>query len=234
MPKKTTSSRNGVVAPDLKSLFAPKNDEQGEFLHTIDHNLITFVRGPAGTGKSYIAIAYALSKLLQHRYSHLILTRPIVQAGSENIGYLPGILEEKTRDYFSPMFSIMLQMIDAELLKILTKNNGAEPSIKILPLAFMRGCTFSKTVVVMDEAQNCTIEQMRLFLTRFGEGSKMIVCGDVKQSDIHKLNGLSDAFELFKGINGIGFVTLSKDAIVRHPIIKDIEDRYDNRPERSI
>ena len=156
-------------------------------------------------------------------YEYIIFSRPVVEAGGEKLGFLPGDMEEKINPYMIPIFYSMEQILtDKSLIKKLTNKNGSNPKIRVLPLAFMRGVTFAKSIIILDEMQNCTPEQMRMVLTRFGEESKMIVCGDVKQSDIHHKNGLSDAFNLLEGTPGIGFCSLSAKAIVRHPIIEHI------------
>lgn len=223
------------VIPTLKTLFAPKNDEQKKMIRTISQCYITLVCGTAGTGKSHVSIAYAISELLQKRCERIILTRPIVPAaGNEQIGLLPGTLIDKTFEYFAPLFSLLSQMISPEDIKVLTKSNGTEAKIKILPLAFMRGHTFENTIVIADEFQNSTIEQTRLLLTRLGNNSKIIICGDVDQSDIYGKNGLENACELLTGIEGIGFVTLTEQSIVRHPIIKEIEKRYNIQRKSKI
>ena len=229
MSRKKSNNSTVITTPDLRFVFAAKNSEQKNMLRIIDKNLISFVVGPAGAGKSHVAIAYALQKLFRDDCNKIILTRPIVQAG-ENLGWLPGFVETKVKDYFVPLFTIMSQMIDKETLKVLTNHNGTDARIQILPLAFMRGHTFSNAIVVADEFQNCSIEQMRLLITRIGENSKIIICGDTTQSDIRGINGLKDAIERFSGVantdKGIGIVKLTEESIVRHPIISLIEEIY--------
>jgi len=209
-----------------------KNAEQKDMLRTIAQNDITFIKGVPGTGKTYVAVGYALQELLKDNYENIILTRPVVEAG-EKLGFLPGDMEDKINPYMIPIFYSMEQILGENkgLLRKLTNKNGEDPRIRILPLAYMRGVTFSNAVIICDEMQNSTPEQMRMVLTRFGEGSKMIICGDVKQSDIHKRNGLADAFNLLQDVPGIGFVTLSRAAVVRHPIIARIDDRYNQKED---
>jgi len=211
-----------------------KNLEQKEMLRTIAENEITLVKGPAGSGKTFLSVGYALQELLKNNYSKIILTRPVVEAG-EKLGFLPGDMEDKIHPYMMPIFYSMEELLGSNknLLKKLTNKNGTEPQVRVLPLAFMRGLTLSKSIIISDEMQNSSPEQMRMILTRFGENSKMIICGDTKQSDIHRRNGLDDAFDLLQGINGIGFVSLTTNAIVRHPIIKQIEKRYESRPDQK-
>ncbi len=210
--------------------ISAKNAEQKDMLRTISQNDITFVKGVPGTGKTYVAVGYALQELLKGNYENIILTRPVVEAG-EKLGFLPGDMEDKISPYMIPIFYSMEQILGNQkaLLKKLIDKNGEEPRIRILPLAYMRGVTFSNAMIICDEMQNCTPEQMRMVLTRFGEGSKMILCGDIKQSDINRRNGLEDAFDLLQDIPGIGFVSLSRAAVVRHPIIARIDDRYSHR-----
>jgi len=190
----------------------------------------SFVANGFVNHNTYVAVGYALQELLKNNYENIILTRPVVEAG-EKLGFLPGDMEDKINPYMIPIFYSMKQILGENrgLLKKLTNKNGKDPRIRILPLAYMRGVTFSKSVIICDEMQNATPEQMRMVLTRFGQESKMILCGDVKQSDIYKRNGLEDAFELLQDIPGIGFVTLSRAAVVRHPIIAKIDDRYNQR-----
>jgi len=211
-----------------------KNPEQKDMLRTIASNNITFVKGVAGTGKTYVSVGYALQELLKDNYEHMILSRPVVEAG-EKLGFLPGDLEDKINPYMTPIFYSMEQLLGDHkgLLKKLTLKNGEQPRVRVLPLAYMRGVTCNNSVIICDEMQNSTPAQMRMVLTRFGEGSKMIVCGDIKQSDISMHNGLEDAFGLLSDVKGVGFVTLSRAAVVRHPIIRHIDEKYENR-EKAI
>lgn len=217
----------------LKLVFAPKNDEQKELLKTISTNLITLVRGAPGTGKSFVAVAYALRELIYGRYERLIITRPVIEAAGERLGFLPGDMNEKIDPYMMPIYDILQRLIPTDVMNRMLSKNGKEAAIKIIPLAFMRGLTFQNCIVIADEIQNSSVEQVRLLLTRFGENSKMILCGDVNQSDIAKMNGLEDAYNLLQGVEGIGFVTLTEDAIVRHPIVAMIEGKYRSRAEKK-
>lgn len=219
------------LVPDLKLIFAPKNDEQKLLLKTIADSTITFVRGCAGTGKTWVSVAYALQRLFQKRCQKIVLARPIVEAGGEKLGHLPGEVADKVKNYFTPAMTIISQLLDHDTFKYLTNGNGEGAKIQIIPLAFMRGLTLSDATVIFDEAQNSTVDQMRLLLSRIGENSKFIICGDTNQSDIREMNGLEDAFNLLYGIENIGFVTLTEESIVRHPIIRDIEQRYQKRQE---
>ena len=212
-----------------KITVSAKTEEQKGFLKNISENKITFVKGYPGSGKTYLSVAYALQQLFRKKFERIVFTRPVIEAAGEKLGFLPGDMAEKIDPYMIPIFSSALDMIDGALLKKLTTKNGHDAIIQVLPLAYMRGYTFKNTIVVCDEMQNSTPEQVRMLLTRIGLGSKMILAGDIKQSDIDKVNGLSDAFELLYGVPEIGFVTTTEKSVCRDPIITAIEDRYDNR-----
>ena len=205
-------------------------------LRVMHENDITFVKGSPGTGKTFLAVGYGLQKLLQHKYDQLVFTRPVVEAGGEKLGFLPGNMYEKIDPYMIPIFDALSRLVPPGILSSLMprSGNGNDHSsypIRILPLAYMRGLTYLNSFVILDEMQNSTPEQMRMALTRLGDGSKMVLCGDVYQTDIHHENGLGDAFKLLQDIDGLGFVSLSEDAIMRHPVIKQIEGRYQKRFE---
>ncbi len=212
-------------------VLTAKNLEQKELLRTISNNDITFVKGAPGTGKTYLAVGYALQQLLKDQYEYVIFSRPVIEAGGEKLGFLPGDMAEKIDPYMIPIFYSMEQMISGDKIRKLTCKNGMKPKVRVLPMAYMRGVTFKNSCIVCDEMQNSTPEQVRMVLTRLGEGSKMIICGDVNQSDIHRTSGLEDAFELLGGIQGIGFCILSLEATVRHPLVRKIESRYEARKE---
>jgi len=205
-----------------------KNAEQRDLLRTISKNDITFVRGVAGSGKTHLSVGYALQELSKEHYERIVLSRPVVEAG-EKLGFLPGDMEEKINPYMLPFFYSMEQILPGgeDMIKKLINKNGTSPKIRILPLGFMRGITLKNTIVIADEMQNSSPEQMRMILTRIGEGSKMIICGDVRQSDLRTKNGLEHAFEILQGVEGIGFCSLTDKAIVRHPIIAKIEEKYE-------
>lgn len=201
------------------------NDEQKEALRKIHHNTINFIHGPAGSGKTWLAIAYGLSQLIKGHYERLVFTRPCVEANGEKLGYLPGNPDEKIAPYMIPIFDILSRRTTMkEVNKMI--NDG---KITTLPLAFHRGVTFTDAYVVGDEFQNTIPEQMRMFLTRIGENSKYVITGDITQSDIngngHK-DGLTDAIDRFRDEEGFGIIELTSESIVRHPIIKVIEEGY--------
>jgi phosphate starvation-inducible PhoH-like protein len=197
------------------------NHAQRRYLSSIKSNIITFGVGVAGTGKSYIALSYAAEQLKAKRISKIIITRPIVEAG-EKIGYLPGELEEKIAPYFEPMISILNKRLGVSFVEYLIKRGV----IQAKPLAYLRGSTFEDAVVILDESQNTTPSTMQLFLTRIGENCKVIIDGDVRQSDIKGESGLSDAMTRLKGINNIGVVTFGIDDVVRSGICRDIVIAY--------
>jgi phosphate starvation-inducible PhoH-like protein len=199
-----------------------KNEEQKVVLRSFANNHITFVYGPPGTGKTLMATYYALNELLSGRYDRIVFTRPCIES-FESLGYLPGTKEEKIAPYMIPITTYLEEKITPEFIDKLTKTR----QIVTLPLAFMRGVTFKKSIMVLDEAQNTQVAQMRLFLTRMGEDSKAIITGDVTQSDIGKDNGMQDSIKRFKNIDGIGICELTRESIFRHGIIKKIEEAYE-------
>lgn len=217
------------VTPDLKMIFAPKNDEQKKMLEAIASNVICFCTGPAGTGKSYLSMAFALTQLLKKSYERIVLTRAALPAVGENLGWLKGSVEDKTEPFFAPLFEIANRFLGPTNLKAMMAKNSFEAKISIIPFSFMRGHSISNSVIICDEAQNATIEQIRLLLTRISLGSKLILVGDPTQSDLRGVNGMEDAIQLLDGIDGITHIHLSEQCIVRHPIIKAIEERYNER-----
>ena len=209
----------------IKSVY-PKNRTQAALIDSIYTNDITFGLGPAGTGKTYIAVALALKLLLSHKVRKLILTRPVVEAG-ESLGFLPGDLVQKINPYLRPLFDIMEALLPAGLLRSLEESN----SIEVAPLAYMRGRTLHNAAVILDEAQNTTKEQMKMFLTRMGEGSKLIITGDPSQSDIRgrSESGLIHAVSLIRSITGIGIIEFSAAEVVRHSLVQKIINAYERQ-----
>jgi phoH family protein len=209
----------------IKSVY-PKNRKQAALIDSIYANDITFGLGPAGTGKTYIAVALALKMLLSHAVRKLILTRPVVEAG-ESLGFLPGDLVQKINPYLRPLFDIMETLLPADVLRGMEESN----TIEVAPLAYMRGRTLHNAVVILDEAQNTTKEQMKMFLTRMGEGSKLIITGDPSQSDIRgrSESGLVHAVSLIRTIDGIGTVEFSADEVVRHSLVQKIINAYEKQ-----
>ena len=200
-------------------------DEQRAVIDLIKKSRITFIHGCAGTGKTWLATLFGLKEFMERKYKRLIFTRPCVEANGEKLGMLPGTADDKIAPYMIPIFDIITQKITLKELKKYIEDG----SIKTLPLAFMRGVSFLDSYVIFDEAQNSLISQMRMFLTRIGSNSSLVVTGDVNQSDIDGKNGLSDAIERFKNVRDIGIIGLSEKSIVRDPIIEVVEAKYNNK-----
>lgn len=189
----------------------------------------SFVANGFVNHNTFVSVTFAIHQLLQNKCEKIVFTRPIIEAAGEKLGFLPGDMCEKINPYMIPIFDTLFDLIPHDVINKLMTKNGSDAVIRVLPLAFMRGTTFKKSIVIIDESQNSTPEQMRMLLTRIGEGTRMIICGDVEQSDINVTNGLEDAFSLLQGIEGIGFVTMTQEAIVRDKIVKEIDLRYTER-----
>lgn len=205
---------------------SPKTKNQKEFIDLIQRHDIVFVWGPAGTGKTYLSMAMAVAALQGERVDRIILTRPAVEAG-EKLGFLPGDLAEKINPYIRPLFDALHDMMDLDKAQQLISKGV----IELAPLAFMRGRTLNKSFVILDEAQNTTPEQMKMFLTRIGFGSKAVITGDITQIDLPhgKTSGLTDALQALSRVEDIGFMELTSHDIIRNPIIQKIVDAYDAR-----
>ena len=199
-----------------------RTPNQKSFYHTISRNDVTFSVGPAGCGKTFLATHYALKNLAKGKYDKMVITKPLVEVDGEKMGYLPGDIDEKTMPYMMSLYYNMEQIIGKQRLEVL-KKAGA---IQVIPLAYMRGLTLTDSIVVLDEAQNATSAQIKTFITRIGQGSKYIVCGDLMQSDIRKANGLEDAIKRFTGIRKVGFSQFDLSDVVRHPIVAELLERY--------
>jgi len=207
------------------SYVTPRTKGQARYLRCIRDHDIVFAIGPAGTGKTYLAVATALAALRAGHLKKIILARPAVEAG-ERLGFLPGDLQEKVSPYLRPLYDALNDMLDfAQVHKLMERD-----IIEVVPLAFMRGRTLNRSFVILDEAQNSTVGQMRMFLTRLGAGSKGVITGDVTQTDLPKgqTSGLAHAESILKGIKGIGFVRLQRCDIVRHKLVEDIVEAYEN------
>lgn len=205
-------------------VIKPRTAGQEEYVKSIEKNDMIFCTGPAGTGKTYLAVALAVSMLKRNTIRRIILARPAVEAG-EKLGFLPGDLQAKVNPYLRPLFDALGDMMAFEQVKQLMDNDV----IEVVPLAFMRGRTLNDAVVIMDEAQNTTVSQMLMFLTRMGHDSKMIITGDDSQSDLEdeRKSGLSDAIIRLKGIKGIAFVRLTEVDIVRHRLVQNVVKAYE-------
>jgi phosphate starvation-inducible PhoH-like protein len=216
-----------VIPGGLKKVF-PRSYKQALYLKAIENRDLVFSIGPAGTGKTYLAVAQALKSVLSRKRRKLILTRPVVEAG-ENLGFLPGDLEQKISPYLRPLYDAMEAFVPPEALRRLEENR----IIEIAPLAYMRGRTLSECFVILDEAQNTTKEQMKMFLTRLGEGTQAVVTGDVTQIDLTKRSssGLLDVISVLKSIGEIEFTFLGEEDVVRNPLVRKIVRAYEASQE---
>jgi phosphate starvation-inducible protein PhoH and related proteins len=204
----------------------PKTSGQKRYIDAIRNNIITFGVGPAGTGKSWLAVAMAVQALQAKEVERIILTRPAVEAG-ERLGFLPGDLMAKVDPYLRPLYDALYDMVEAEGAQRLLERG----TVEVAPLAFMRGRTLNDSFIILDEAQNTTPEQMKMFLTRIGFGSKVVVTGDVTQVDVQGgRSGLLDLEPVLSSVEGLEFVTLSSRDVVRHRIVQDIVEAYDRKP----
>ena len=248
---KTYSRKNQVTAGDVRSLVAlisngehveslsdepvilhtrqgavtPRSDGQKQFYEAVQKDDMVFAIGPAGTGKTFLAVAFAVAAYKNRRVKRIILSRPAVEAG-ERLGFLPGDLKEKIDPYLAPLYDALNELMPAVNLKSLLSKRAVE----VIPLAYMRGRTLDNAFVILDEAQNCSAMQMKMFLTRLGPNSRAIITGDKTQMDIPDKNdsGLLQAEQILKKIDGIGFVYLDESDVVRHRLVKDIIKAYNN------
>jgi phosphate starvation-inducible PhoH-like protein len=211
-----------------KKTVAPKTITQRRYVDAIEHYDLSFGIGPAGTGKTYLAVAMGVSALLAKRVSRIVLTRPAVEAG-ERLGFLPGTLQEKIDPYLRPLYDALFDMMEAEKVEKLLERNV----IEIAPIAFMRGRTLNDSFIIMDEAQNATPEQMKMILTRQGFNSKMVVTGDPTQIDLPsgQRSGLIEVIEVLRGVEGIRFVQFDDRDVVRHSLVQKIVKAYERYNE---
>ena len=211
-----------------KKVLAPKTVNQRRYLEAIERNDLVIGIGPAGTGKTYLAVAMAISALMNKQVARIVLTRPAVEAG-ERLGFLPGTLQEKVDPYLRPLYDALYDMLDSERVEKLLERNV----IEVAPIAFMRGRTLNDSFIILDEAQNCTPEQMKMVLTRQGFNSKMVVNGDVTQIDLPagRRSGLIDATEVLRGVEGISFVQFDDKDVVRHTLVQRIVKAYERYNE---
>ncbi len=215
-----------IITPKRKVI--PHTPNQQKYLESIEKNDVVFGIGPAGTGKTFLAVAMAVKYLRDERVERIILTRPAVEAG-ESLGYLPGTFEEKISPYLTPLYDALFSLLPGERVNRLIENRVVE----IAPLAYMRGRTLSEAFIILDEAQNTTIAQMKMFLTRLGLRSKVVITGDITQIDLprNKKSGLVNAIEVLKGIEGIDFVYFDREDVVRHPLVKRIIEAYEKHSD---
>jgi len=211
------------ITTKLKTIY-PKTKNQEIFLKLMRSKDIVFAVGPAGTGKTYLAVAYAVSLFVEGKINRLILSRPAVEAG-ERLGFLPGDMKEKIDPYLRPLYDALYEMMPGEEIDRKMVNN----LIEIAPLAFMRGRTLNKSFIILDEAQNTLSTQMKMFLTRLGQNSKMVITGDLSQKDLpdNAKSGMQDAMEKLEKVNDIGFVHLNSSDVCRHTLVEKIINAYD-------
>jgi phosphate starvation-inducible PhoH-like protein len=209
-----------------RKVITPKGVTQKKYIEAIRKSEIVFGIGPAGTGKTYLAVAMAVSFLMKGEINRIILVRPAVEAG-EKLGFLPGDIAEKVNPYLRPLYDALYDMLSFDKVVRLFQKGA----IEIAPLAFMRGRTLNEAFIILDEAQNTTSEQMKMFLTRLGQNSKAVITGDITQIDLPdpKKSGLLEAIEILEGIPGITFVYFTKNDVVRHPIVQKIIEAYESK-----
>jgi phosphate starvation-inducible protein PhoH and related proteins len=217
-----------VLVPRRGRPIAPKGLSQKRYVDAVRRHDIVFAIGPAGTGKTYLAMALAIRMLLDKHVKRIVLTRPAVEAG-ERLGFLPGSMEDKVNPYLRPLYDALHEMMDFDRARALME----QQVIEVAPLAFMRGRTLNDSFVILDEAQNATSEQMRMFLTRLGFGSKAVVTGDITQSDLPSgtRSGLREARDILSDVEGINFSTFTEADVVRHPLVQEIIRAYERRDE---
>jgi phosphate starvation-inducible PhoH-like protein len=217
-----------VIVPRVNKRIFPHSFNQALYLDAIDRSEMVFGVGPAGTGKTYLAVACALKSVLSRSYRKLILTRPVVEAG-ENLGFLPGDLEQKINPYLRPLFDAMESILSFEMIREMEENR----TIEIAPLAYMRGRSLVDSFVILDEAQNTTRQQMKMFLTRIGERSRVIITGDITQIDLVRKrdSGLLHVIDILSSIEEIRFVFFNESDVVRNPLVRKIVQAYEIQTE---
>ncbi|ANU07562.1 PhoH family protein [Paraurantiacibacter namhicola] len=214
-----------IMIRTRRKTIVPRSIRQGDYMRQLASRDVIFALGPAGTGKTYVAVAQAVSQLITGSVQRLILSRPAVEAG-ERLGFLPGDMKEKVDPYLRPLYDALYDCMPPEQVD----RRIASGEIEIAPIAFMRGRTLADSFIILDEAQNTTREQMKMFLTRFGQNSRMVVCGDPRQVDIpggDRMSGLADAVERLEGVEGVGVTRFLAEDVVRHPIVGRIVEAYE-------
>lgn len=218
-----------IMIRTRRKTIVPRSAMQVDYMRSLARDDIIFALGPAGTGKTYLAVAQAVSQLISGSVQRLILSRPAVEAG-EKLGFLPGDMKDKVDPYLRPLYDALYDCMPPEQVE----RRIASGEIEIAPIAFMRGRTLADAFVILDEAQNTTREQMKMFLTRFGQNSRMVVCGDPKQVDIpggDGMSGLADAVGKLEGVEGFGTIRFTAADVVRHPIVGRIVEAYEGKPK---
>lgn len=220
----TNQISDSIIYFGKNGSVSPKTEGQHRYVKMVKNNDVVFIIGPAGTGKTYLSVAFALAALDANEVDRIILCRPAVEAG-ESLGFLPGDLKEKVDPYLAPLYDSLHTLYSESKLSQLLKNK----IIEVVPLAYMRGRTLDSAYMILDEAQNATPLQMKMFLTRLGVGSRSIITGDITQIDLQnpKESGLLQASEILSGVEGIGFVRLDEKDVVRHPLVMKIIKAYD-------
>lgn len=224
-------SEKPIVLKINNKSVSPKTLNQNNYLRAVFEHDLVFALGPAGCGKTYLAIALALFHLINRHVDRIVLTRPVVEAG-ENLGFLPGDIQEKVNPYFRPLYDSLHDLIGMERTSELIEKG----IIEIAPLAYMRGRTINRSFIILDEGQNTLRSQMKMFLTRFGQASKVVVTADVTQIDlpIPEKSGIHHAVRILRGIQDISFIELNRSDVVRHPLVQQIIDAYDFDKEREL
>lgn len=224
--RRTDTATAPIMIRTRKKTIVPRSATQIAYMQSLVRDEIIFALGPAGTGKTYLAVAQAVSQLIQGSVQRLILSRPAVEAG-ERLGFLPGDMKDKVDPYLRPLYDALYDCLPAEQVE----RRIASGEIEVAPLAFMRGRTLADAFVILDEAQNTTVAQMKMFLTRFGMNSRMVVCGDPKQVDLPPpgVSGLQDAVSRLEGVESISVVRFSTADVVRHPIVGRIVEAYEGQ-----
>lgn len=225
LEEQSGSDVDELIIPTPKRKIKTRSKMQRLYVHNIQTHDISFGVGPAGTGKTYLAVACAVEALQQSRVQRIMLVRPAVEAG-ERLGFLPGDLEQKVDPYLRPLYDALHDMLGYEKVnRLLAKN-----VIELAPLAYMRGRTLNESFIILDEAQNTTPEQMKMFLTRIGFGTTAVITGDVTQVDLprHQKSGLRESVSILEGVQGISFTTFTKHDVVRHPLVQKIVEAYEN------
>ncbi|MGM0488969.1 MAG: PhoH family protein [Planctomycetota bacterium] len=221
-------SGEAIDVPVVSHQIRPRTAGQSRYVEAIRRSELVFAIGPAGTGKTYLAVAMAVEALKRREIRRIVLVRPAVEAG-ESLGFLPGDMQAKINPYLRPLLDALQEMMDYELIK----SHMERDVVEVVPLAYMRGRTMNGAFVILDEAQNTSVSQMKMFLTRMGEGSKLVVSGDITQVDLptSTRSGLVDAVTRLKKISGISVVELRESDIVRHPLVQDIVEAYEEQGE---
>ena len=217
-------TRLKITFPDTGRTIVPRTLNQASYIHAMYRHPVTFATGPAGTGKTYLAVVVALKMFLTGKVDRIILTRPAVEAG-ESLGFLPGDLIQKVNPYLRPLYDALFELQPFEKISKLMEKN----QIEVAPLAYMRGRTLNNSFIILDEAQNTTVAQMKMFLTRMGNNSKIVISGDDTQIDLEKpkRSGLLHAMKILNGIKEISFITFTREDISRHPIVEKIVAAYE-------